>query len=156
MTSPSSAISPGARATGSESTPKMKRTSEAALPDAWSSAPQLMPSVAASMIEGPPVDHTAVIGLRPPVADRLRETPSQGAKPPRFGAPHGRNRAASGPGGLTQLGDEVGPWGALAPDTLPPLKLPPSLGKADPSNATELRVPDWPAVPARARAGLGA
>ena len=62
----------------------------------------------------------------------------------------------SAPGGLTELGDEVGPWEALVADTLASLKLPPSLGKADPSNATELRVPDWPAVPVRARACLGA
>lgn len=33
--------------------------------------------------------------------------------------------------------------------------LPPAVADADPSNATELRVPDWPAVPARVRACLG-
>lgn len=59
------------------------------------------------------------------------------------------------PGGLIELGDEVDHWDAQVTDVTARRKPPPHLTEADRTNATELRVPDWPAVPVRARACLG-
>jgi hypothetical protein len=59
------------------------------------------------------------------------------------------------PGGLTELGEELGRWEELVANTIASLKRPPSLRNAHQTNATELRVADWPAVPVRARACLG-
>jgi hypothetical protein len=59
------------------------------------------------------------------------------------------------PGGLTELGESLERWDAHVAELITKLKPPPSLTEADRANATELRVPDWPAVPVRARACLG-
>jgi len=59
------------------------------------------------------------------------------------------------PGGLTELGEKVGCWDAYVAAVTNSLKPPPSLTEANARNATELRVPDWPAVPVRARSCLG-
>ncbi len=59
------------------------------------------------------------------------------------------------PGGLTELGEELARWDAHVAEVTASLKPPPNLSQADRTNATELRVPDWPAVPVRARACLG-
>lgn len=59
------------------------------------------------------------------------------------------------PGGLTELGSSAGEWDRRVAEALAALDLPPALAEASPANATELRFPDWPAVPARIRACLG-
>lgn len=59
------------------------------------------------------------------------------------------------PGGLIELGEELGRWDAHVAKLTASLEPPPNLTRADLTNATELRVPDWPAVPIRARACLG-
>ena len=61
------------------------------------------------------------------------------------------------PGGLTELGEHVSRWDERVARVARGLvlPLPPAVADADPGNATELRVPDWPAVPARVRACLG-
>jgi hypothetical protein len=59
------------------------------------------------------------------------------------------------PGGLTELGDRLDRWDAHVAEVTASLKPPPSLAEANRTNATELRVPDWPAMPVRARACLG-
>lgn len=64
----------------------------------------------------------------------------------------GRMRA---PGGLTELGKAVDSWATRVAEVLEGAHPPLHLLFADRSNATELRVPDWPAVPARVRACLG-
>lgn len=59
------------------------------------------------------------------------------------------------PGGLTELGEAVGRWDNHVAGLKAALKPPRNLTRANRTNATELRVPDWPAVPVRARACLG-
>lgn len=59
------------------------------------------------------------------------------------------------PGGLSELGNARGAWEARVADVIQAAKPPVHLTAANPANATELRVPDWPAVPARIRACLG-
>jgi len=59
------------------------------------------------------------------------------------------------PGGLTELNEELGRWDARVAEVTASLKPPPNFTLADRTNATELRIPDWPAVPVRARACLG-
>lgn len=66
-----------------------------------------------------------------------------------------RKDAVGAPGGLTELGEELGSWDARVAEVTASVKPPPSLTQANRTNATELRVPDWPAVPVRARACLG-
>ncbi len=59
------------------------------------------------------------------------------------------------PGGLTELGEDAGAWDARVADKVARAGAPLALTAAGRGNATELRVPDWPAVPARIRACLG-
>lgn len=59
------------------------------------------------------------------------------------------------PGGLVELGERVSTWDAKVGEVAGRLNLSPALSAADRDNAKELRVPDWPAVPARIRACLG-
>lgn len=59
------------------------------------------------------------------------------------------------PGGLTEFGEFLERWDAHVVELTASLKPPTSLRQANRTNATELRVPDWPAVPVRARACLG-
>ncbi|HEX5375846.1 MAG TPA: hypothetical protein VFW48_06785 [Solirubrobacterales bacterium] len=59
------------------------------------------------------------------------------------------------PGGLTELGAAAGAWGVRVEEVLGGIDLPAALREARAENANELRLPDWPAVPARIRACLG-
>lgn len=59
------------------------------------------------------------------------------------------------PGGLREWDSAERDWSERVAKVAGQIGLLPQLAKADASNATELRMPDWPAVPARIRACLG-
>ena len=59
------------------------------------------------------------------------------------------------PGGLTELGDAVQAWEARVGEVAAAVDPPSHLLLADADNASELRIVDWPAAPARIRACLG-
>ena len=61
----------------------------------------------------------------------------------------------SAPGALEEWNGSAAAWEARVTETLGALDLPEQLKQATKGNATELRIPDWPAVPARARARFG-
>lgn len=77
---------------------------------------------------------------------------------PSAGHPASRlHLALAAPGGLTELGAAVDAWHDAVAKATAAAGFPrsPSIVAADESNATELRMPDWPAVPARVRGCLG-
>ncbi len=59
------------------------------------------------------------------------------------------------PGGLTELGTAAGGWEKRVAAVIGEIGMPSVIADASPTNARELRMPDWPAVPSRIRACLG-